>query len=110
MNNNADTKADLIRQSIGHFVLPDKEYHKTLPESVSGWYCYVKDGGHSILCLLKRNVVQAFEPDENIADFLIPVPVKTVLRDYTIENSFVVVDIEYSAETGLQTNPADTEW
>lgn len=83
-----------------------KQYPAPLPADVLPWYAYTRDGGHSIVCAL----AQHYQPDTDLTDELVPVPVKTVLRGYTVRGGYVVVDAAYRPDVGLVTPPEDDEF
>jgi hypothetical protein len=91
------------------FLVHGKSYHSELPAIVKDYYCYTSDGGHSILCLLEK-IIRYDVPASELWRQLCPVPVKAVLRKYRIQGGFVVVDVPYSEEIGLQANPEDDEF
>lgn len=67
---------------------------------------YPADSGHSILCVLKKE----FRPGADLTNSLLPVPVKAVLRKYSIDNGYVVVDLPYDSNFGLEINTEDDEF
>ncbi len=88
----------------------EKSYHSPLPQELVEWYRYSRDCGHSIICILKAYEAEVFELSNDPCDFLIPVPVKAVLRSYTVSNDFIIADLDYSSATGLRVNPEDYEY
>lgn len=106
-------KTELIERAfrdMPHMLFRDKTYHSQLPKEIADWYCYPIDSGHSILCLLACHIGEAFSPGTDPTDHLIPVPVKAVLRGYTVKDGFVVVDLPYSEEIGLEPEDSDDEF
>ncbi|MEK7724631.1 MAG: hypothetical protein AAB336_09810 [Acidobacteriota bacterium] len=101
---------ELIKKVLGKSNNSAKSYPSALPPELSKWLCYLRDNGHSILCLHERNKVQAFEDESAITDFMLPIPVKTVLRKYAVKDNFVIVDVEYSSEIGLIIPDEDKEF
>lgn len=87
------------------FWVEGKTYHTQLPEELKSWYAYCFDGGHSIVCCLKSD----FLPFEDLTDYLLPVPVKAVLKGYEIHDKYVVVDLPYDSAIGLIVPASDTE-
>ena len=83
-----------------------KSYPQQLPPELGSWYCYPTDAGHSIVCVLKEH----YRPDTDLTGYLIPVPVKSVKRGYTVQGEYVVVDLPYDSNVGLQTPPEDDEF
>ncbi len=105
-----DDPREIVKRHLGELLVAGREYHSPLPADVAGWYCYTADGGHSIAVLLAKDLSAAFEPLNSPADFLVPAPVKSVLRAYTVVNGYVVVDLPYSPDLGLQTEDEDDEY
>lgn len=101
---------EIINKVLGKFNDSAKNYPTALPPELSKWLCYLRENGHSILCLHERNKVQAFEDESAIEDFMLPIPVKTVLRKYAVKDNFVIVDVEYSNEIGLIIPDEDKEF
>lgn len=101
----------IIQASLGPYLKrPQPAYPMTLPADIAPWYCYTVDGGHSILAaipvLLTANPTK---PDS----FLVPIPVKSVLRGYRIEQGFVVATspaIGYDRNLGLVVPREDDEY
>ena len=100
--------SEIIRKAgLERYVILGKRYPFPLPKELKGFYCYTVDGGHSIIVVLE-NEYRAGEPVEN---FLVPAPVKTVLKvGYTIREGYVWCKIPYSKEIGLVTDEEDTEY
>lgn len=100
---------NLIREAIGdHMLVAGKGYPGPLPGALSRWYCYTLDGGHSIAVVTEQH----FEPGVDAARYLVPAPVKTVLREgwRTSPEGLVVADIPYSPGIGLRTERGDDEF
>lgn len=90
--------------------LPDARYHSPLPAELASFYCYPLDAGHS-LCVVPASLVPAIDYLEYWTEYLVPVPVKTVLRlGWTIERCLPVVDVPYDPETGAVVPDQDEEW
>ena len=83
-----------------------KSYPRQLPPELAAWYCYPEDAGHSIVCVLKQH----YQPDTDLTDRLIPVPVKSVQRGYEVKGSYIIVDLPYDSNLGLITPPEDDEY
>ena len=99
----------IIESILGNYLVSGANYHSPLPDELTVWYCYTKDGGHNILCCLK----QFYEQDNQTIDEeqMLPVPVKTVLKDYEIhKDGYVLVDLEYDSEIGLVFPSEDEEF
>jgi hypothetical protein len=88
-------------------------YYKPLPAELAKWYVYTLDGGHNIFVLLKQfeNELKD-DPNNSYADFIIPCPVITVLRGYTVNDDGIIVveGLQYSYETGLIPPEDDNEY
>jgi hypothetical protein len=103
------SKEQIIKKLIEENIEPGIKYHSPLPVDISPWYVYTRNSGHRVLCVLKNN----FSSDMTDADYenrLVSVPVKTVLRGYTVQNGFIIVDCEYNADTGFITEQEDREF
>lgn len=92
----------IIKEILGDYLVPQQSYYVNLPDVLQKWYCYTKDSGHSILCVLK----QYYRPQwkiENFKDNLIPCSVKTVLKNSFEEiNNFIVLSgVHYDENIGL---------
>jgi hypothetical protein len=98
--------AERIAKQIGASNDPSRRYLKPLSPAVARWYCYTKDLGHSVLCLLERDVASGHLDDEH----LVPVPVRTVMRGHKVKNGYVVVNLTYDPHIGLQFPDGDEEF
>lgn len=88
-----------------HVVL-GKKYHTELPEELKPFYCYVHDGGHSLICIFPEHINK-----KSRDNYLVPAPVKTVLRNgYIIKHDYLVCSIPYDDEIGLLTQTGDHEY
>lgn len=83
-----------------------KSYSNPLPLELEAWYCYPIDAGHSIVCVPKP----CFQSGSDLTRWLLPVPVKSVLRGYSVEGEYIVVDYPYDPLMGLLTPPEDDEY
>lgn len=102
-----NARESIIRTALGPWYVPGKQYHSSLPPELATWYCYPSDSGHSILCVLKQH----YRPGEDNTGYLVPVPVKTVLRTgYAVDNGYIVVDLPYDPKLGLVTPHEDDEF
>ena len=86
-----------------------KIYHSELPEELEMWYCYPIDSGHSIMAMLECHY-QDKAQEEPFEDYLMPLPVKQVLRNYKIVKGFVIVEGEYNENTGAKIYDGDDEY
>lgn len=101
-----ETKA-LIRKVLGPFWGGEKPYPSPLPPEIASWHCYTSDGGHCILVVLQSY----YADDADLTSLLCPAPVKTVLRvGYQIRRGFVICDLPYSPDFGLETDSDDDEF
>lgn len=103
---------EIIRATLGAYLRePTPAYPGTLPADLAPWHCYTVDGGHSILAtiplLLTANPT---DPDS----FLVPIPVKSVLRGYELREPGYVLAlsprISYDRNLGLVTPREDDEY
>lgn len=88
------------------FLVTGKQYPGNLPAAVEQWYAYCSDGGHCIVCVLEQD----YKEGTDLTDYLIPVPVKSVLRKHQIKGGYVVVDVSYDSGIGLMTPAGDDEF
>ena len=95
----------IAKMGLAHMVVPGRKYHSPLPKELEQFYCYTKDGGHSILVVLPSNP----GPMEKYG---VPAPVKAVLRKgHTLtDEGYVCCDLPYSQEWGLICDPDDSEF
>lgn len=100
----------LIVEAVGgeHMLDPSRSYHRPLPEDLRRWYHYTPNGGHSLLIAL----ASGYAPDVDPGHFLVSAPVKAVQRaGWTVTpEQYLLVDLPYSAEIGLMTEPDDDEY
>jgi hypothetical protein len=96
---------EIVREVLGEFFVAGKRYHSPLPAELSEWYAYARDSGHNVVCVL----TQDYRDDGDLKGKLVPVPVRAVLRGYEIRRGYVVVEVPYSPQFGLLTDPSDDE-
>jgi hypothetical protein len=113
----------LIRLAgLERYVVPGRHYPAPLPPALEASYCYTSDGGHSVIVVLENEYPAAAaeqDPLVPISDYLVPAPVRTVLRrGYTVRNHLIECEVRplvwcripHSRETGLLTEEADDEF
>jgi hypothetical protein len=93
-----------IRRVLGDFLVPGRRYHFPLPPELAEWYCYTRDGGHSILVVLAADFAEG-----DLTGKLVPAPVKAVLRGYKRRGDYIVCDLPYSEQLGLLVDSVDEE-
>lgn len=104
------TPAQLIQKALEGYLIAGKSYPRPLPQSLATWYCYTSDGGHSIVCVLEVHW-REHQEKEDLSDYLIPIPVKSVLRQgYAEHNGYIVIDMPYDQDVGLLVPDGDDEW
>ena len=96
----------IIQSILRGYLISGQSYPQPLPEVLQSWYCYTCDGGHSIVCAVK----QMYQPGVGPEAFLVPVPVKTVLRGYAEQDGYIIVDLPYDKQVGLITPQGDDEF
>ena len=99
----------IARSVAGEWYVPGKKYHSALPAELDPWYVYCSDGGHCIVVALRS----AYKENADPASFLIPAPVKSVLRGFEISGDYgdyIICDLEYSPTAGLATPHEDDEY
>lgn len=105
----AKSAASAIESVLGTMNDWNKHYHSTLASELAQWYCYPRDGGHSIMCILKKDFSNT-KTKERLIRHMVPVPVKSVLKRYEVRNSVVIVDLPYSQLVGVIIPAEDYEW
>ncbi|HPS58774.1 MAG TPA: hypothetical protein PK514_11775 [Spirochaetota bacterium] len=103
------SKEKIIKQLLEENVEPGIKYHSSLPPDISPWYVYTMKSGHRVLCVPEKSI-QADMTEADYGNSLVSAPVKTVLRGYTVRDGFVIVDCEYSADTGFAAEQEDREF
>jgi hypothetical protein len=103
------SKEEMVNKLLKENVDTSVKYHTVLPADVSPWYVYTKSTGHRILCVLKKDLAEGMTGDD-YRDRLVSAPVKTVLRGYTVQDGFVVLDCDYDTRTGFITEQEDMEF
>jgi len=101
-------RTEIIREAgLEPFVLTGRKYPDPLPDELQPFYCYTRDGGHSILVVLENEYRQGDSP----VRFIIPAPVKTVLKaGYRLKDGLVWVVLPYDRNSGLQVEDEDVEY
>jgi hypothetical protein len=88
-------------------VVPGKQYPRPLPRDLAAWYVYTVDGGHSIAIAIAAHYAPGADPRE----FLVPAPVKAVLRrGWSVQDGWIVCDLPYEQLSGLVTDPGEDEY
>lgn len=96
----------ILDDVIGKYNKYEKQYHSELSPELEYWYCYPVDAGHSILCILEEH----FKENMDYKNYLVPCPVKSVLYGYRKVEDYIIVDIPYSKDFGLNAPEGDTEF
>jgi len=98
------------KAALGRYVaaiIPGKSYPEPLPPDLAPWYVYTQDGGHQIAIAL----ASFYRPGASPADFVVPAPVRAVLRQgWTVRDGWVVCDLPYDTDMGLITDPGGNEY
>lgn len=99
---------ELIQKAgLESLVVRGKKYHSPLPFELEDAYCYTLDGGHSIIVVIESE----YRKDEPVENFLVPAPIKTIIRHgYIVKDGYVWSKIPYSKEIGLVTEEGDDEF
>lgn len=81
-------------------VVPGRSYPEPLPAELVPWYCYLRDGGHSIAVVVPEGEGAPEDP----TDYLVPVPVRTVLRtEWHVDGGYVYCRVPYDPQLGVLT-------
>lgn len=101
----------LIRDdAVGAYEKLGERYHSRLSDELGLLYCYLPDSGHCILCMLKEHYQDAMLFEEMV-EFLIPLPVKTVQRSYVLQQGIPIVSgVKYDSMIGAQVPEDDYEF
>lgn len=93
------------------YVSTDRPYHAELPPELARWHVFVPDGGHSIVILLSEQQYPR-RAASDLADYTVPAPVKSVLRQgwTTHPHGYVLCDLPYDQSLGLVTDYNDDEF
>lgn len=103
------SKEEMIKKLLEEKVEPGVKYHSSLPGDIAPWYVYTRSSGHRILSVLRESLSENMI-ESDYREKLVSAPVKTVLRGYTIENGFVIIDSEYITGTGFASEIDDREF
>jgi len=98
----------LIRAAgLEGWVLAGRQYPHPLPDGLRTFYCYTRDGGHSLIVVLE-NEYRYGEPPER---FVVPAPVKMVIRaGYLQKDGYLWSKLPYAKDIGLQVREEDIEF
>jgi len=103
------SKDKIIEKLLAENIKTGVRYHSPIPDELQQWYVYTAVSGHRILCVLKNNISGEMS-ETDYEEQLISAPVKTVLRGYTIDKGFVVIDALFDADEGFSTEVDDREY
>ncbi|MCU0631850.1 MAG: hypothetical protein MUC66_02605 [Methanolinea sp.] len=100
--------AHLIKAAgLEGWVLPGRQYPRPLPEGLRDFYCYTRDGGHSLLVVLENE----YRHGEPLERFLVPAPARMVLtHGYRIKDGYLWSDLPYAKDIGLKVKDEDIEF
>lgn len=100
--------AHLIRATgLERSILPGRQYPHPLPQGLRDYYCYTRDGGHSLLVVIQSEYRHG-EPTER---FIVPAPVRMVLRHgFYRKDGYLWADLPYAKDIGLQVKDEDIEF
>lgn len=104
--------SDMVRRAhLEAWHVEGRRYTRSLPPELEAAYAYISDSGHSLIVLIDELV-----EGPNVDDYLLPVPVRTVLRlGYRVDDNGIVhvrsgPGVSYSREVGLVVPEEDEEW
>ncbi len=103
------SKEEIINKLIEENIDVSVRYHSPLPGDVAQWYVYTRNSGHRILSVINKDLVENMS-ERDYEERLVSVPVKTVLRGYTIQSGFVVIDSDCIEGAGLPSEGEDMEF
>jgi hypothetical protein len=101
-------RTEIIREAgLEPFVITGRKYPHSLPDDLTPFYCYTRDGGHSILVVLENEYRRGDSP----VRFIVPAPIKTVLKaGYYQRDGFVWAVLPYNRDGGLQVEEEEVEY
>ena len=101
-------RTDIIREAgLEPWVLPGRTYPHSLPDDLAPYYCYTRDGGHSILVVVENE----YRPGDSPVRFIIPAPVKMVMKSrYHLKDGFVWAVLPYNRDDGIRVDNDDVEY
>jgi hypothetical protein len=92
---------------IEQWVLPGRHYPSLLPEELARFYCYTRDGGHSVIVILENEVM----PGEDPVRFAVPAPVRMVLQSgWVMRRGWPWCQLPYDRDNGLIVGEGDVEY
>lgn len=99
---------DIIREAgLEPWVLPGRVYPHPLPDDLSPYYCYTRDGGHSLLVVVENE----YRPGDSPVRFIIPAPVKMVMKSrYHQKDGLLWAVLPYDRDDGLRVDDKDIEY
>jgi hypothetical protein len=101
--------SEVISRTLGSLVLAGHPYPGALPDELAPWHCYVVDSGHCILIAIGKADELPAAPE--IESYLVPAPVKSVLRSrWTGLHGYVSADLPYDEVLGLLAEEGDEEF
>ncbi len=103
------SEEQIVKKLLEENVETGIKYHSPLPVDISPWYVYTRNSGHRVLCVLRKNI-SGNMTEADYRNMLVSAPVKTVLRGYTIQDGFVIIDSGYHTDTGFNTELEDREF
>ncbi|OPX72593.1 MAG: hypothetical protein A4E38_00521 [Methanoregulaceae archaeon PtaB.Bin108] len=98
----------LIRSAgLEGWILQGRRYPHPLPEGLRNYYCYTRDGGHSLLVVLEKEYRYGESPER----YVVPAPIRMVLRSgYREKDGYLWSDLPYTKDLGLQVRDEDIEF
>lgn len=98
MADKIDRDEIIRRAGLERWVLPGRSYPEPLPGELAPYYCYTRDGGHSILVVIENE----YKPGDEPEGYIVAAPVKTVLKyGYEVRDGRVWSQIPYDSDDGL---------
>lgn len=98
MADKIDRDEIIRRAGLERWVLPGRSYPAPLPGELAPYYCYTRDGGHSILVVIENE----YKPGDEPEGYIVAAPVKTVLKyGYEVRDGRVWSQIPYDSDDGL---------
>ncbi len=99
---------DIIREvGLEPWVLPGRTYPRPLPADLLPFYCYTRDGGHSLLVVVENEYRQGLSPMR----FIVPAPVQLVLKaGYHLHDGLLWATLPYDRDEGLRVDDSDVEY
>ncbi|HZG73518.1 MAG TPA: hypothetical protein VEY51_18425 [Chondromyces sp.] len=91
------------------YIVEPKNYHSRLPEELVPYHAWLRDYGHSIMCVLSQHLDEARK--NKMSTYELPIPVKYVLENgYTVHEDCIEIEARYDQTYGVLIDRKYEEW